>query len=360
MSSSLPLLDPVPPGVARPDGLGAAGPVQGHKRASGGGDVPVDAPATGHVPGDVPARAGGDVPVDAPAHAVASLPPAGAATEVPGALLGLLRSPLTVRPAVDRGLAGGLRAWLEDGVATAAGPVAVEVRPGPAGSPLLTPVLSPAHRLPTAGTRPGEGRAPGAGNGGLSSRDLRTALLRTVFRLCVTAGTMRAPFEDALAALAVDDEGGDVVQAVQRLGRHRRAQLREVVRHAAATIASQWGPVPAAWLPRTAERLVAPLGGGCVVLRSDADLVMGCPSSGRASVCAVRVHGGGIADDRPNRRLLALLETLRSGAAPFRVASYDLDRGRLAVDDVTDEQLALAVRDVLALTRHDADATWAP
>lgn len=308
-----------------------------------------------------PAGATGSATTDTARPGVASLSPRRAVASDSGELLGQLRSPLSVRPTVDPGLAGGLRAWLEDGVAAATGPVAVEVRPGPGGSPLLTPV-APDHRRTPPGGRPApsQGGSSSHREQGLTGRDVRTALLRTVFRLCVTTGSMRAPFEDALAALAVDDNGSHIVQAVHRLGRHRRAQLRELVRHAAGTIASQWRPVPAAWLPRTAERLVAPLGGGRVVLRADADLVLGGPSTGRASVCAVRVHGEGIADDGGNRRFLALLETLRSGAPPFRVASYDLDRGRLSVDDVTDDRLARAVRDVLTLTQRDADAGASP
>lgn len=254
----------------------------------------------------------------------------------PGGLLDRLRSPVGSRPSVDPSLAGGLRAWLEDGVAAAGHDTVLVVQPGDESALAI---------------------ANGGGSAARPSlRDLRTALLRTVFRITVTAGPPRAAFEDALAALAVANEGDLVVDAVRRLSRHRRTQLRELVRHAASVMATQWGPPPAGWLPRTGERLVAPLAGGRVVLRSDADLVMGGPSSGRASVCAVRVHGASVRDDGPNRRLLALLETLRSGAAPFRVASYDLDRDALTVEDVTDGHLSAAVHEVLALVDGRARA----
>ena len=301
MPPSLPLLDPTRPAktsVAVSDGRTVAG-----RAAPGGAGAPGGVATAG--------AAGG------------------VATELTGTLLGRLRSPGSVRPPVDHSLAGGLRAWLEDGVVAVAahGGPALVVRPGQDGG--LTATADEATRL--------------------SGRALRTTLLRTVFRITVTSGPPRAAFEDALAALAVDEEGDTVAEAVRRLPRHRRAQLRELVRHAASGITAQWGPPPASWLPRTGERLAAPLAGGRVVLRSDADLAMGGPSAGRASVCAVRAHGGAVRDDGPNRRLLALLETLRSGAAPFRVASYDLDRARLTVEDVTDGLLSAAVHDVLAL-----------
>jgi hypothetical protein len=253
------------------------------------------------------------------------------AVDVPGdGFLERLRSPLVVRPAVDAGLSGGLRAWLEDGVA--AGPIGdVTVEAGPNGAPAVSP---------------GQSGRP-------SDRELRAALLRAVFRMTVTSGPPRAAFEDALAALAVDEEGTAIVDAVQRLTRHRRAQLRELVRRAGRGVVAQWSPPPASWLPRTGERLSVPLAGGRIVLRSGADLIMGPPSTGRASVCAVRSHGGTLSDPGADRRFLALLETLRSGAAPFRVASYDLDRGTLTVDDVGEEHLSAAVQDVLrVVVRH--------
>lgn len=247
-------------------------------------------------------------------------------------LLGRLRAPVEFRPSVDPGLAGGLRAWLEDGVAAVPGAnVPITVRPGPTGAL----VAGPSDRWP--------------------GRELRGALVHAVFRLAVTAGPPRAPFEDALAALAVDEAGEAVIAAVQRLSRPRRAQLRERVRQAAAGIVTQWCPPPAAWLPRTGETMIAPLAGGRVELRACADLMMGGPPSGRASVCVVRVNASGIADDSPSRRLLALLESLRTGAPPFRVASYDADRAELTVEDITEAHLTSAVQDVLTAVSRCVD-----
>lgn len=297
MPSSLPLLDSVPPAGAT-----------------------VDVGSCATRPGMQPASVATEPPGGAKAGAGEMAGPTG--------LVERLRSPLGVRPFVDPGLAGGLRAWLEDGVANLAGVRdGLAVRPGPSGG-LVASV--------DGSRRP-------------SFRDIHLALVVTVFRIAVTAGAPRAPFEDALAALAVDNEGAAVLEAVQHLSRHRRAQLRQGVRQAAAGVTAQWCPPPAAWLPRTNERIVAPLAGGRVVLRSRADLAMGRPSTGRASVCALRLHGGDVEDDGPGRRLLALTETLRSGAAPFRVASYDVDRARLTVEDVTDDHLAASVHDVLAV-----------
>jgi hypothetical protein len=110
-------------------------------------------------------------------------------------------------------------------------------------------------------------------------------------------------------------------------------------------------------LPRTAERIEVPLGGGAVVLRATADLVLGRPSDGTASVCLVRLEDRrrdqtGSLQAKRARRALALAETLRSGAPPWRVASYDPDEGRLSCDDVDEAMLAQAAREALHTLRR--------
>ncbi len=276
-----------------------------------------------------------------------------ARTVAANGLIDRLRGSVSERPAVDPGLAGGLRAWLEDGTSTAPDRGRLIVEPGPRSG--LTVLVVPAAGMPGQPARQAPCRR---GAPPRSGADLRAILLRTVLRLTLTAGPPRAPFEDALAALAVSEWGGLVVEDVGRLSRHRGSELREVVRHGATGIAHGWAPPPAAWLPRTGDRVIVPLAGGRVVLQSDSDLVLGAPSAGRASVCMMRaLPGDGTLEGGKVRRFLMLLETLRSGAAPFRVASYDLDRGRLVVDDVTEATLSAAVQEVLALLRRRLDAS---
>jgi hypothetical protein len=245
-------------------------------------------------------------------------------------LLDGLRSAGVARPAVDPGLSGGLRAWLDDGLAT----MGLDDRRGTGPVVLGTPSLP-------ATARPAPQRADGVVR---EAHRVRLALVRSLFQLAVTVGLGARPFEEALAALSVDEDGIEVVEFVRQLGRGARARCREeAVRHA-AVINSQWGVVAPGWFPRTAEALSAPLAGGAVILSTTADLVLGAPSSGLSSVCLVRV-----ALDVPtpptvaDRAFLALLETLRSGAAPFRVATYRPDCARLVVDEVTDGLLASAV-----------------
>jgi hypothetical protein len=195
------------------------------------------------------------------------------------------------------------------------------------------------------------------GHGACGVRDLCALLTRAIFRLTVVQGPLRHPLEDALCAISVTEHGPDVLGAVGRLRPGERADLRAFARARASVISTQWRPVPVAWLPRTGERLEVPLGGSAVVLRATADLVLGRPSDGTASVCLVRLHeqrpgqAGTVQAERA-RRALALAETLRSGTPPWRVASYDPGEGRLTCDDVSPELLAKAVRDVLDALRR--------
>jgi len=78
------------------------------------------------------------------------------------------------------------------------------------------------------------------------------------------------------------------------------------------------------------------------------DLAVGGPSDGRSTVCLVEVKSGRRRiEHRADLHYYALLETLRAGAPPFRVATYYTRTGELDVEDVDHEVLANAVRRTL-------------
>ncbi|MGH8979436.1 MAG: hypothetical protein ACRDWE_00240 [Acidimicrobiales bacterium] len=235
-------------------------------------------------------------------------------------LLTRLRATDGRRPQVDPGLAGGLRAWLEDAVADSA------QGSRRAGPPLVVGI----------GDADADGRSDAAGE-----------IARALFLLVVSGVTVRHPLEDAISALSAGVRGAAAAERLRRGARAQRSSARREAARVAETIAAQWRPPPASWLPRLGERLRVPLGGGRVLLAATTDLALGAPDGRTASVSMVQLRPRPPSEgDRSRRRLLALAETLRSGAPPFRVATYHPASGELVCDDVCDTMLALAVEDV--------------
>jgi hypothetical protein len=256
-------------------------------------------------------------------------------------LLQRLRGSAEARPAVDANLAGGLRAWLEDEVAELvtglgedAGPMVVDAR-----------------------------RLTGDARGDLEPEPVTApmalgALVATLFRQVVTTGHLDDPLDHALAGLEVDDHWDRVTEYLRDLPAPALTELAGDLDAAAARIAHDWGAIPAWWLPRTDDTVTVPLAGGRIVLTGIFDLVLGAPSAGAASVCLVEVRSGARrAGDRIRRRHHAFLETLRSGAPPFRVATYYTRDGSLEVDEVDDHMLNGTVDPVV---RAIAEACSAP
>jgi hypothetical protein len=76
------------------------------------------------------------------------------------------------------------------------------------------------------------------------------------------------------------------------------------------------------------------------VLHGVFDLLVGLPQAGTASLCALGLStGGSWARERRSLHYLALLETLRSGTPPFRLALLETGSGRYGIEDVREEHL---------------------
>ena len=173
----------------------------------------------------------------------------------------------------------------------------------------------------------------------------RGSLVDALFRQWVTIGVIEDPWADAVGALEVDGDRDGVVAFVTELpvAALRRRLMTEVVEHA-TNIAERWPVLSPAWLPRTQERLEVPLCGGRVVLAGVVDLVLGSPAQDRASVCLVELKSGGRRiEHRGDLHFYALLEALRSGAPPFRIATYYSGTGELDAEPVAEDTLVGAL-----------------
>jgi len=262
-------------------------------------------------------------------------------------VLAQLRGEVVGRRPVDPGLAGGLREWLEDGIAPAVAGLGAE-RPLVVGPRSLRMAEAPTDR----GDDPGSAH-PAAGPVGPSRHLARAALVGVAFRLLVTTGRIEDPVTETLEALGADGRGHGVLTFIDRLGPDERAALdAEVAEHAAA-LCRGWPAIPASWLPRTDERISVPLAAGRVILRGRVDLVLGSPSSGRASVCLVNLASGPrTSGHRADRHYRGLLETLRSGAPPARLATVYSPSCEIDAEDVPDRVLAGSVQRTIDAVRE--------
>ena len=237
-------------------------------------------------------------------------------------MLALLRGDTVARPRFDPDLAGGLRAWLEDaafGVVAARGDDAPAIFLGP------RQVLGS-----TEGWREDEG---------ISDELVLSRLVHAVFRQLVVRDGLGDPLADALDALRA--HGGEVVvRHVESLPAAARAALSETVAAHAANLKDLIPRFAPGWMPRTDDRVAIPLAGGRVVLHGTFDLLVGLPQPGTASLCALGLSTSGPwARERRSLHFLALLETLRNGAPPFRLALLESATGRYGVEDVREEHL---------------------
>jgi hypothetical protein len=242
-------------------------------------------------------------------------------------LIAELRGDRDHRPKVDRMLAGGLRAWLEDELADLAGVI------DPTAPVILSPRTVFGGRM--ISVPPVIAIARGALVSALVSQ-------RLIF------GHIEHPMDDALSALEADPTQRDLVDAVHSLEPDAFAQLAAEVAAHDAVLARELGSVPSSWLPRSMVRLSASLAGGRFVLSGVADVMVGPPARDVASVCLLDVTTT-TPDDLVNARLgvLALIETLRSSAPPLRVASLSTTTGETVIVDVTDTTLTTALCDVV-------------
>lgn len=247
-----------------------------------------------------------------------------------GDVLARLRDRSAQRPRFDPGLAGGLRAWLEDGAG------ALVARRGD-DAPQLH--LGPRLLLGHTNQNPSPRRRPRQRDD-YPSQVVTSYLVHALFRQLVTTGSVGDPLTDALDALGLHPNRADLVRHVSRLDRRARSKLRAELTVQIGHLRELTPHFAPGWLPRTDDRAAIPLAGGRVVLCGVFDLLVGAPVPGQASLCALQLTSGGPwAFARTALHYLALLETLRHGNPPFRLGLLDSAVGRYVIEDVQQEHL---------------------
>ena len=250
-----------------------------------------------------------------------------------GDVLARLRDRSTERPRFDPGLAGGLRAWLEDGAGALVARRGDDAPPLHLGPRLLLGQADQNSSSPeTLHVAPKREDYP--------SQVVTSYLVHALFRQLVTTGSVGDPLTDALDALGLHPNRAGLVRHVGRLDRRARAELRAELTNQIGHLRELTPHFAPGWLPRTDDRVAIPLAGGRVVLCGVFDLLVGAPAPGQASLCALQLTSGGPwAFARTALHYLALLETLRHGNPPFRLGLLDSAVGRYVIEDVQQEHL---------------------
>jgi len=175
------------------------------------------------------------------------------------------------------------------------------------------------------------------------------ALIDALFRQLVTTGSIGDPMRDAMDALALDDRQGDLLTWIGNLSITERGALTAEVDRQSIDLVNRWPRLDPSWLPRTQVPMRVGIAGGSIELSGRVDLAIGRPGLTVASVAIVEVKSGARRlEHRMDLHFYALVETLRSPAPPFAVATYYTRTGELDVEPVSDDLLASAARRTLA------------
>jgi RecB family exonuclease len=197
----------------------------------------------------------------------------------------------------------------------------------------------------------------------------RGSVTHKALELSMGMGVALPPGE--LVDLAIDrlaEQERGVAEFLAMADAVEQAELRVAATDMVSKFADEFPPLKKAWRPRVESSLSAQLCGGRVLLRGKVDLALGQAEGTTAGVLIVDFKTG-----RPvpahidDLRFYALLEALRVGVPPFRVASWYLDSGQSHSEDVTEELLLAAarrvvdgVRTLLELRVDGREPAWRP
>ncbi|HEX2700596.1 MAG TPA: PD-(D/E)XK nuclease family protein [Acidimicrobiales bacterium] len=188
---------------------------------------------------------------------------------------------------------------------------------------------------------------------GTFSWSVATACGTVTHKAIELGATMRRPpgpedlVDLALDRLAADLEWGPGAW-LSEAGPVELAELRGAALDRMLKFSDEFPPLKLSWRPRLESSLSTGLCGDRIWLRGKVDLALGRPHGSTAGVLIVDFKSGRPGRSAPDDlRFYALLETLRTGVPPFRVATWYLDSGQCHAQDVGEDVLASAARRVV-------------
>jgi hypothetical protein len=155
-----------------------------------------------------------------------------------------------------------------------------------------------------------------------------------------------------LVALAVDrliDDDQGPARWLLTATESEQAEVRSAAVDAVTKFDDSFPPIQVGWRPRVESRLRLSLADGRIELSGKVDLALGQarPTANGAEARTMIIDlktGGRGAHHAADLRFYALLETMRVGVPPFRLASFYLDAGEWRSEDVDEDMLWATAR----------------
>jgi hypothetical protein len=166
-------------------------------------------------------------------------------------------------------------------------------------------------------------------------------------RLSITVREEPVPLhlvDMAIDAYVADDAGdGGLGRYLQEASQFELAELRASANDVVVQFLECFPPLRAEWRPRTDTPILVKLCGERISLRGRPDLAFGQARGDEAGVLIVDLKtGGSYPHHFDDLRFYALLQTLKTGVPPYRVASYYLDSATFHAEEVTPATLEIA------------------
>ena len=239
------------------------------------------------------------------------------------------------RPRFSPDVAAGLRRQLEEAL-------------GPVGGALGEPLWVTKRTLGQVHSCEGYYRSEQDEPFGWNSRNAEGTVVHRALELAISARGDPAPLDlvdRALESLAADEHRTSLRPWLMAADELDVAELRARVNDTVVKFRECWPPLAPAWSPRTETSIGADLCSGRIVLRGRVDLVLGIARGDEARCLIVDLKTGRANPSHvEDLRFYALVQTLRVGVPPFRVASYYLDTASFHAEDVDLDTLEAAVR----------------
>lgn len=135
---------------------------------------------------------------------------------------------------------------------------------------------------------------------------------------------------------------------LQRLPAPDLAALKVEANASVAAFLDTFPPLRRAWRPVAEAKLRVELFDRRIVLSGRPDLMIGTAQGTQAGRVIIDLKTGGFSPaHRDDVRFYGLLDTLRTGVPPFRVATFYLESGELHCDDVDEGVLRAQIRRVV-------------